>query len=168
MLNPTTILIRTAKGDEEIRSGKHDIMPDQRIALNFIDGKSNVSKLIKKAAPSLRSSLPGLLEGLSIEGFARDISKSEKNTGKLKIAIPHGKAASSKKNTNLNSGTSFSNINLNSGLGLSSQPSARARERGEDHRSMDSFNNKHTKCAKRASKRERRRHRSLDKCTCRI
>jgi len=130
MLNPTTILIRTAKGDEEIRSGKHDIMPDQRIALNFVDGKSNVSKLIKKAAPSLRSSLPGLLEGLSIEGFARDISKSEKNTGKLKIAIPQGKAVSSKKNTNLNSGTSFSNNNLNSGL--SNPPSARARERGED------------------------------------
>ena len=74
MLNPTTILIKTAKGEEEIRSGAHNIMPDQRIALSFIDGKSNVSKLLKKAAPSLRSSLPKLLEALSIEGFARDIS----------------------------------------------------------------------------------------------
>ena len=97
MLNPTTILIKTAKGEEEIRSGEHDIMPDQRIALNFIDGKSSVSKLLKKAAPSLRSSLPKLLETLSIEGFARDISQPENNKGKLKIAIPRGKAATNKK-----------------------------------------------------------------------
>ena len=97
MLNPTTILIKTAKGEEEIRSREHDIMPDQRIALSFIDGKSNVSKLLKKAAPSLRSSLPKLLETLSIEGFARDISQPEKNKEKLKIAIPQGKAATDKK-----------------------------------------------------------------------
>jgi hypothetical protein len=130
MLNPTTILVRTAKGEEEIRSGEHDIMPDQRIALSFIDGKSNISKLLNKAAPSLRSSLPKLLESLSIEGFARDISQPENNKGKLKIAIPQGKAATNKKNKNLNSSSSFSKNTLASGR--SNQPSARARERGED------------------------------------
>ena len=128
MLNPTTILIKTAKGEEAIRSGEYDIMPDQRIALSFIAGKSNISKLLKKAAPSLRSSLPKLLETLSIEGFARDISQPEKNKGKLKIAIPQGKAASNK--NNLNSNTSFSKNTL--ATVYSNPPSDRARERGED------------------------------------
>jgi len=96
-MNQTTILIRTAQGEEEIRSGKYDIMPNQRIALSFIDGKSTVASLLKKAAPSLRASLPELLESLSIEGFAQDISKHDTSKGKLKIAIPLGKATSSKK-----------------------------------------------------------------------
>ncbi len=130
MLNQTTILIRTAQGEEEIRSGKYDIMPNQRIALNFIDGKSSGASLLKKAAPSLRASLPGLLESLSIEGVARDISQPETNKGNLKIAIPLGKSTSSKKPKNLNTSGS---VNKNKfATGLSDPPSARARERGAD------------------------------------
>ena len=130
MMDQKTILIRTTKGEEEIRSGKYDIMPNQRIALNFIDGKSTVANLVKKAVPSLRISLPGLLESLSIEGFARDISKPKTSKSNLKIAIPLGKATSSKKSRNLNASDSISMNNL--ATGLSDPPSARARERGED------------------------------------
>ena len=130
MLNQTTILIRTSRGEEEIRSRKYDILPDQRIALNFIDGKSTVATLLKKAAPSLRSSLPGLLESLSIEGFARDISLPVTDKSKLKVAVPQKKSNSSKKPKDLSSSNSINKSNF--ATGFSNQPSARARERGAD------------------------------------
>ncbi len=158
MLNQTTILIRTTQGEEEIRSGKYDILPNERIALNFIDGKASVASLLKKAAPSLRASLPGLLESLTIEGFARDISKPETSKGKLKIAIPLGKSTSSKKPKDLIT-TGFINKNKIA-TGLSDPPSARARERGGDFGTW-------TATSTRARERGEDLG-SVEKCTCRI
>ena len=125
MLNQTTILIRTAQGEEEIVVESMTSCPT-----NGLHSILLMASLLKKAAPSLRTSLPGLLESLIIRGFTRNISQPDKSKGNLKIAIPLGKSTSSKKPKNLNSSGP---INKNKfATGLSDPPSARARERGAD------------------------------------
>jgi hypothetical protein len=68
-MDPKTILKKTDKGEEEIRTRKYGISQPLRQILIFVDGKAMASKIIEKAAglPDVSRSL----DELTRQGFIR-------------------------------------------------------------------------------------------------
>ena len=71
-MNPNTIYKKTEKGTEEINTRKYGLSQELRRVLIFVDGTSNVSKILTKAAgfPNIEQHL----EELARQGF---VSASE-------------------------------------------------------------------------------------------
>lgn len=66
-MDPKKIYQKTAKGEEELRTRKYNIPQNLRQVLIFVDGKSNITKILEKAAgfPNVGQSL----EELAMQGF---------------------------------------------------------------------------------------------------
>lgn len=74
-MDQKTIFIRTDTGEAEIRGRASHLSGDIKRALLMVDGHSEVSALIKRSAPSLRTQLMDLLADLERGGFVRDASQ---------------------------------------------------------------------------------------------
>jgi len=89
-----TIFVVTLKGEGEIKNQTRHLSEDVKRALALIDDESTVEKLMKRAAPSLRAELPGMLQRLVDGGFIQDKSKTS-NVPRMatpKMSIPTRKA----------------------------------------------------------------------------
>ena len=66
-MDPKTIYQKTDKGEEELRTRKYGLPQHLRQVLIFVDGKSNTTKILEKAAgfPNVGQSL----EDLAAQGF---------------------------------------------------------------------------------------------------
>lgn len=66
-MDPKKIYLKTAKGEEELRTRKYNIPQNLRQVLIFVDGRSNITKILEKAAgfPNVGQSL----EDLAQQGF---------------------------------------------------------------------------------------------------
>ena len=66
-MDPKKIYQKTGKGDEELRTRKYNIPQNLRQVLIFVDGKSNITKILEKAAgfPNVGQAL----EELALQGF---------------------------------------------------------------------------------------------------
>jgi hypothetical protein len=63
-MDPKKIYLKTAKGEEELRTRKYNIPQNLRQVLIFVDGKSNITKILEKAAgfPNVGQSLEELAQ----------------------------------------------------------------------------------------------------------
>jgi hypothetical protein len=63
-MDPKKIYLKTAKGEEELRTRKYNIPQNLRQVLIFVDGKSNITKILEKAAgfPNVGQSLDELAQ----------------------------------------------------------------------------------------------------------
>lgn len=86
IMNKKTVFIKTAKCEEEGSNLSFDL----KRALSLIDNKSTLDELTKRAPPSLRDELPGVLDELVNGGFIRDRdnSRPEGKTAGPKITAP--------------------------------------------------------------------------------
>src|SRR4030067_612303 len=64
-----TIFVRTPKGDDEIKRRTNNLSGDINRTLLFVDNKSTVDELSRRAAPSLRAVLIDTLSVLEKGGF---------------------------------------------------------------------------------------------------
>jgi len=66
-MDPKTIYQKTVKGEEELRTRKYNLPQNLRQVLIFVDGKSNITKILEKSAgfPNVGQSL----EDLAAQGF---------------------------------------------------------------------------------------------------
>jgi hypothetical protein len=66
-MDPKTIYQKTDKGEEELRTRKYNLPQNLRQVLIFVDGKSNITKILEKAAgfPNVGQ----FLEDLAVQGF---------------------------------------------------------------------------------------------------
>lgn len=66
-MDPKKVYQKTSKGEEELRTRKYNIPQNLRQILIFVDGKSNITKILEKAAgfPNVGQSL----EELAVQGF---------------------------------------------------------------------------------------------------
>ena len=71
----TTIFVLTLKGEGEIKNHTHHLSGDIKRALTLVDDESTVEKLMKRAAPSLRTGLSDMLQELANGGFIQDKNK---------------------------------------------------------------------------------------------
>ena len=66
-MDPKKVYQKTSKGEEELRTRKYNVPQNLRQVLIFVDGKSNITKILEKAAgfPNVGQSL----EELAVQGF---------------------------------------------------------------------------------------------------
>jgi len=66
-MDPKKVYQKTEQGEEELRTRKYGLLQNLRQVLIFVDGKSNITKILEKAAgfPNVGQSL----EELSKQGF---------------------------------------------------------------------------------------------------
>lgn len=79
-----TVFIRTSKGESDV----HSLFGDLKRTLLLIDGKSTVDEISRKAPPSLREAMAGVLQELESGGYIRDKNKPEVQIAAPKIATP--------------------------------------------------------------------------------
>jgi hypothetical protein len=84
-MDSRTIYTVTLKGAGEIKNNTSLLNGDIKRALTLVDDKSTVADLLRRAAPSLRMTLEGLLQELENGSFIQD--KFKMSSG-LKIATP--------------------------------------------------------------------------------
>jgi hypothetical protein len=82
------IFVRTAKGEEEIRSRRPTLSGDIKRALMMVDGNSSLDEISKHAAPSLRSILDESFKVLLRSGFIQDKKHSAQAGNVPKIVVP--------------------------------------------------------------------------------
>ena len=89
-----TIFVVTLKGEGETKNHTHHLSGDIKRALALVDDESMVEKLVKRAAPSLREGLPGMLQELANGGFIQDKNKPSDmpRMATPKMSIPARKA----------------------------------------------------------------------------
>ncbi len=84
-----TIFIKTKKGMDEMQGRTTHLPGDIKRALLMVDGDSTFAEISKRAAPSLRSSLPDLFQELLKSGFIQDKDQSQSRNGNIpKMSIP--------------------------------------------------------------------------------
>jgi hypothetical protein len=66
------IFVRTIKGEDEIRSRTAHLSGDIKRALMMVDGTAMLGEISKRAAPSLRDALDGMMKELLSGGFIQD------------------------------------------------------------------------------------------------
>lgn len=69
------IFVRTSKGETELHSATSLLAGDIKRALLMVDGVATLADIEKRAAPSLRATLPALISDLQHKGFIEDKSR---------------------------------------------------------------------------------------------
>ncbi|QKT02418.1 hypothetical protein HUS23_00455 [Ectothiorhodospiraceae bacterium 2226] len=85
-MDPDARLLKTAKGEEEIKRRTHGLPKDERLALILVDGRSTAQEVMRKAAgaPNLKAALVRLAE----QGFIQVIeSKAAGGYGDIKQSM---------------------------------------------------------------------------------
>ena len=77
-MNEKTIFVRTASGDDEIRSKTAHLSKDIKRALFMVDGTATVAEIIKRSSPSLRVMLQDMFVELERGGFIQDKARAGK------------------------------------------------------------------------------------------
>jgi hypothetical protein len=88
------LFVRTAKGEDEVRSRTAHLSGDIKRALLMVDGSSTFGEISKRAAPSLRHALGDLVRELEKGGFIQDTAKMANIP---KMVVPSKMAAPLKK-----------------------------------------------------------------------
>ncbi|HEY6094838.1 MAG TPA: hypothetical protein VIU93_07785, partial [Gallionellaceae bacterium] len=71
-MDKKTVFVKTSKGVGEASSQSDFLYGDAKRVLSLIDDESTVAEITKRAPPSLRSALEGVMQELVDGGFIRD------------------------------------------------------------------------------------------------
>jgi hypothetical protein len=93
-----TVFVKTDSGVSEVQGHSSELYGDVKRILLLVDDKSNVGDITKRAPPSLRETLPEVLQILLEDGYIKDgnapISTAQKSS--LKISSPAFKMSTPK------------------------------------------------------------------------
>jgi hypothetical protein len=102
-MDSNTILTRTSKGEDEIRSKTAHLSGDIKRSLLMVDGIATFGEISKRAAPSLRNSLEQMFKELMQDGFIQEkagpgkIFRKGAPSGMVpKMVVPSRKASAPK------------------------------------------------------------------------